>query len=246
MRRLAHVDHPVAAPVSERRVAQLVAALSVPHGGRILDLACGQGAWLMVALRQHPGARGVGVDVSRPALAQARDAAARMQLRARVEWVQADATSWSEARFDAVVCVGASHVFGGLDGTLDAVRARLNPGGQALLGDGIWNRPPTQAAQDAIQAGPDDYPDLAGLVSRVRRHGFEVAHGHVSTQEEWDDYEWAWTGSLVRWALAQPLGSAHREDALRAARGHRDAWLGGYREQLGFATLVLMDLGDAA
>ena len=109
----------------------------------------------------------------------------------------------------------------------------------------IWTRAPSQAAQDAVGAGPDDQPDLAGLVDRVRQQGFEVVDGHVSTLEEWDDYEWAWTGALVRWAAEQPAESEERAAALRAAREHRSAWLHGYRQYLGFATLVLVDLPDA-
>jgi hypothetical protein len=64
----------------------------------------------------------------------------------------------------------------------------------------------------------------------------------VSTREEWDDYEWSWTGSLTEWALRRAPGDAEREAALAAARTHRDGWLRGYRDQLGFATLVLQDL----
>lgn len=114
--------------------------------------------------------------------------------------MEGDAASLQVGSHDAVVCVGASHAFSGLNGTLRAVRDRLKPGGQVVLGDMIWQGTPSQAAQDAVEAGPDEYPDLAGLVDRVRQHGFEVVDGHVSTLEEWDDYEWAWTGALVRWA----------------------------------------------
>lgn len=49
--------------------------------------------------------------------------------------------------------------------------------------------------------------------------------------------------------IADGLGAAagqdsvDRDQALSAARGHREAWLRGYRQQLGFATLVLHDVG---
>jgi hypothetical protein len=68
-----------------------------------------------------------------------------------------------------------------------------------------------------------------------------VVHGHVSSLEEWDEYEWSWTGSLADWALEPGRDPGDRAEALEAARAHRDAWLGGYRGVLGFATLVLVD-----
>lgn len=242
---LAHVEHPIAAPVHEQRAAQLLSRLSLPAGASAVDLGCGQGAWLIRVAAVAAGVRLIGVDTSSSALAEAQAAAERLGCGDRVEWVQGDAASASVGVHDAVLCVGASHIFGGLDGTLSAVRGRLKPGGQVILGAETWEQTPSQAAQDALEAAPEDYPDLAGFVCRVREHGFEVADGHVSTLEEWDDYEWAWTGALVRWALQQPEGTEDRAAALEVARGHRGAWLTGYRQQLGFATLFLVDSPDA-
>jgi len=243
---IAHRDHPIAAPVSEERLQQLVEKLTAPAEGSVLDLGCGFGAWLLRTLDAHPGLRGVGVDISRAALAEADREAARKGLSGSVRWIESDGADWTNGTFDIVICVGAGHIFGGLDGTLSALRTHLRPGGQVLLGDAIWERPPSQAAQEALQAGAEEFPDLAGLVRRVRDHNFEIAYGHVSTVQEWDEYEWSWTGSLVRWALDQATGSQRRTEALSAAREHRDAWLNGYRKQLGFATLVLIDHADEA
>ncbi len=112
-------------------------------------------------------------------------------------------------------------------------------------GDAIWDAPPTDAALVALEATADELPDLAGLVALAGDHGYEVAHGHVSTLAEWDEYEWSWTGSLADWSLAEGRAPDDRAEALGAARAHRDAWLGGYRGVLGFATLVLVDAGGS-
>lgn len=205
----------------------------------MVDLGCGSGEWLLRLLTARPDLSGVGVDVALPA-----DLDARAQAQGadhRVTWVQADASGWDGGVFDVVLCVGASHAFGGLAPTLDGVRRILRPGGQVLLGDTIWDAPPSAAAQQALDARPQDFPDLAGLVDRTRERGFEPGYGHVSTLAEWDDYEWSWTGSLTSWALRQTTNPVDREQALSAAREHRQAWLRGYRHQLGFVTLVLHD-----
>lgn len=237
--RIAHSDHRICAPVSEERLRRLVSVLDLAAGGTVLDLGCGEGIWLLAAVEAHPEVRGVGLDLALPP--DVWTEAERRGIADRVRWVEADASTWSDGAFDTVFCIGASHAFGGLDATLQAVRTHLRPGGQVLFGDTTWERPPSQAAQDALQATPNDFPDLAGLVERAVDAGFEVVAGHVSTLEEWDDYEWSWTGSLVRWALRQPATSPDRGDALDAARLHRDAWLHGYRKELGFVTLVLTD-----
>jgi len=240
--RIAHRRHPIAAPVAPGRVRELLSWLDPPPGGRAVDLGCGEGEWLQELLVAHEHVSGVGVDLAVPDTAAT--AAARRGLAQRVRFEQADAATWSDGLFDAVLCVGASHAFGGLDPTLTAMRTHLRPGGQAVFGDGIWEVEPSGAAQAALEAGPDEFPDLAQMVVRVRQHGYEPTFAHVSTLEEWDDYEWSWTGSLVRWALHEASTEDDRQQALTAAREHRDGWLVGYRGQLGFCTLVLHDIAS--
>ena len=86
--------------------------------------------------------------------------------------------------------------------------------------------PRRPAAACALDATAEDFHDLAGLVALALKHGYEPVHGHVSTLEEWDEYEWSWTGSLTDWALDRGRDPGDREEALAAAAEHRDAWLG--------------------
>lgn len=83
-----------------------------------------------------------------------------------------------------------------------------------------------------------DLADLPTTVNQVTADGWVPVYGHISTRQELDDYEWAWTGSLVSWALDHP---AHPDSsvALAAASTHRSEWLRVYRDNLGFVCLVL-------
>ena len=83
----------------------------------------------------------------------------------------------------------------------------------------------TPQALAALDASPNDFPDLAGLIQRVQAASFEPTFGHVSTLAEWDDYQWSWTGALTDWALHEAPTEADRVEALAAAREHRQAWL---------------------
>jgi SAM-dependent methyltransferase len=240
---VAHRWHPIAAPVSADNLRLLVERLDLPPHGQLLDLGCGFGEWLFAALEAVPGARGTGVDTSEPALAEARRRAAVRGLTERVAFEQADAAGWAgEGDFDAVLCIGATHAFGGLGPALDAVRTHLRPGGRVLLGEGYWEGTPTQTALDALGAAPGELPGIAGLVAEATAHGFEPGYGHLSTTAEWDHYEWSWTGALTQWALTE-APDGERDQALDLAREHRRQWLEGYRGQLGFATIVLHDVG---
>jgi len=241
---IAHTHHPIAAPVAPGALQTLVQRLApVPAGGAFLDLGCGHGRWLLAALAAHPSTSGVGVDRSLPA--DIGEVTTDQGLADRVRWVEADAQTWSPGQvFDVVLCVGATHAFGGLDGTLEAARRFVRPGGRLLLGDGVWDAPPSPAALAALEVAPGDMPDLAGLVDRVQAAGWEPGYGHVSSLAEWDEYEFSWTGSLTGWALHEATTEQDRTEALAIAREHRTAWLGGWRGHLGFVTLVLHDVRE--
>jgi cyclopropane fatty-acyl-phospholipid synthase-like methyltransferase len=232
---LAHADHPIAAPLTDESVRRLLDRAIRRGDERLLDLGCGGGEWLLRALAAHPRVTAEGVDISAPALTRAGRAATDLGVRDRLTLHRRDATEYpSDDPFDVVLCVGATHAFGGLLPTLAGTIELLSPGGMVLVGDGFWEHEPEEDAVEIF--GRLD--DLATLVDRVVDDGWTPVYGHLSTREELDEYEWSWTGTLASWALD------HSEDpdaaeALAVASAHRSEWLRAYRSAFGFVTLVL-------
>jgi hypothetical protein len=88
-----------------------------------------------------------------------------------------------------------------------------------------------------------DFADLPTTMERVVADGWTPVYGHISTRQELDDYEWAWTGVLASWALDH----SHDPDssqALAAATAHRDERLRVYRDAFGFLCLILRRTSD--
>ena len=235
---IAHRDHPVMAPLSDASVGRLLQTLDVEVGGRVIDIGCGRGEWLVRLLQLREDLSAVGVDTSEVALAAARETAAAAGVIDRVQWVLGDAAAAVGDPADAALCIGSTHAFGGLAATLSALRERVVPGGHILLGEGFWELPPTPAALEVI----GDLPDLPALIAACHEHGWHIVAGHVSTAAEWDAYEWSWVGSLTRWALDH--GGTDGDQAREVARRHLEEWTAGYRNLLGFVTLVLRDGGS--
>ena len=87
-------------------LVQAALAWRATRGGAplILDLGTGSGCLLLALLVELPAARGVGVDISRPALSVARANAERLGVGSRAAFVCADWASPLAGRFDLVVC----------------------------------------------------------------------------------------------------------------------------------------------
>ncbi|WP_406350002.1 SAM-dependent methyltransferase [Streptomyces sp. NBC_00658] len=232
---LSHADHPINSPLDDESVRRLLRR-TVEHGNeRVLDLGCGEAAWLLRTLAAHPKVTAEGVDNSAQLLAKARQEASDLGVGQRLVLHHQDATEFTSPRpFDAVLSVGSTHAFGGLLPTLDAARKHLAPDGRVLVGDAYWEREPTISAREML----GEYEDLATTMDRVVAHGWTPVFGHISTRQELDDFEWCWTGSLATWALDHPEHPASAE-VLAVATTHRSQWLHSYRDSFGFITLVL-------
>jgi SAM-dependent methyltransferase len=236
---IAHSHHPIAAPIFGVNVNRLLRRADRQPAARILDLGCGEAAWALQALVHYPDGHADGVDVSRYALERAGAAAAQRDLADRLTLHERDARGYvPDGSYDLVLCVGTTHVFGGFAETLARAGQHVHPDGILMVGEGFWQAPPTPAALAALNATPEDYTDLAGLVDVAEQTGWTPVYAHISDAAEWDNYEWSWIGSLTEWALDNP-GHPDAHAALALAREHRDQWLRGYRQVLGFVTLVL-------
>ena len=236
---IVHSRHPFAAPVSGASVNRLLRRADLRPAARILDLGCGQAAWALQALAHCPDGYADGVDISPEALERAAEAAAERGLADRLTLHERDARRYvAVGDYDLVMCARSTYALGGFGAAVRLAGRHVNPDGVLLAGAGFWQLPPTPQALAALGAAAEDFTDLAGLVDVAEQAGWTPVYAHISDAAEWDSYEWSWVGSLTGWALDNP-GHPDAAGARTLAREHRDKWLRGYRNVLGFATLVL-------
>ena len=130
---------------------QLVADLS--HGGRVVDVHCGGGRWLIAMARRFPGLELVGVEVEADSVARARAAVADEGLSDRIEIREAKATEpGSAGAFDLAYFQYALHQMRDAPQVLRAAWEALRPGGRLLVLD--WPLP----------SGPDEFRTRHGEI----------------------------------------------------------------------------------
>ena len=87
-----HARHQICNPTNSAKLDELVELLELPEGARMLDFACGKGELLVRAAKRWK-ARGVGVDLSPFAVADARALVAAAGLDSSLEIIEAEETA---------------------------------------------------------------------------------------------------------------------------------------------------------
>jgi phenylpyruvate C(3)-methyltransferase len=131
----------------------------------VADLGCGSGGRVLDVLARYPGARGVGIDIARPALDAARAGSSAAGMSDRVRFIQADVSDLQEgpelAEVELITCFMMGHDFWPRENCVAVFRRfrQVFPSARRLLlGD----------ATRTAQVPDSDLP--------VFRLGFELGH----------------------------------------------------------------------
>lgn len=233
------VDHDFLDPLSPEGFESLAALLDLPDRARVLDIACGK-AEPLIRLAERYVVEGIGVDLS-PLFIQAASERAHLRVpaRSRLTFEKADGATYaaSPGSFDLAMCLGASWVYGGHRGTLKAMADFARPGGLILVGEPFWRKEPAKAYLEAYGANRDSFGTHQANVQAGIEEGLTFLYARVSTEQEWDHYEWLRLRAAERYAARNP-GDPDVPEILKRARHTRDTYLRWGRDTLGWAVYL--------
>jgi SAM-dependent methyltransferase len=244
---ITHADHTVMNPLSEAKHAEVVERLCLPAGARLLDVACGK-AELLCRIVERFDVTGTGLDASPITIEAARQNVALRGLDGRIELLHMDGAEYEPdpgAKLDVASCVGASWVFGGHRGTLEAMGTMVQPGGLVLVGEPFWRAEPDPEYLKQTGQGADHYGTHASNVQTGVDLGLSFLYAAVSNCDDWDRYEGLQYQAAERSAVAHP-DDPDVEPLLRALHGNRDAYLKWGRDCLGWAMYLFRKPGEPA
>jgi SAM-dependent methyltransferase len=233
---ITHTDHTVMNPMSLAKTAELVDRLCLPDGGRVLDVACGKAELLCLVAERYEMV-GTGLDASPVTIEEARKNVAARGLSGRIELLHMDGAKYEpdpEAKLDLASCVGASWVFQGHRGTLEAMIRMVQPGGLVLVGEPFWRTQPDSEYLKLTGQAAGHYGNHRSNVQTGVDLGLSFLYTVVSNEDDWDRYEG------LQWQAAERYATAHPDDPdveelLRTSRKNREAYLRWGRDCLGWA-----------
>lgn len=229
-------EHDVQNPTSPEKIRLLGERMRLGPDSRVLDVASGRGGpavLLADAFGCHITCVERAEDFHAAALARVRDAG----LEDRIELVCADAHAFpvEPESYDAALCLGASFVWDGLTGTLEALAPAVGPGGFVAVGEPYWRRWPLP--RDFEPDSAEDYLTLPDTVARFEQAGLAPVTLIDGSQDDWDRYETLHWLAAEEWLEENPDDPDAREIRATVER-YRDRYLNWERDLVGWAIVV--------
>jgi len=232
---VAEQNHELQNPTSEEKLLLLGRRIRLAPGSRVLDVASGRGG-PAILLAQEFGCTIEGIEVAPEFHAVAVERAASAGVGELVSFRLADAANEELAAgaYDAALCLGASFVYGGLAGTLDALEPTVRPGGHVVVGEPYWRSWPL----------PDDYADrdepftsLDGTVAILESGDLRVVTLIDASRDDWDRYETLHWRAVEEW-LAESPDDPDADEVRTSYERWKRTYLRHGRELLGWAIFV--------
>jgi SAM-dependent methyltransferase len=236
---ITHRNHVICNPTSGEKLGRLVEQLRLPAGVSVIDIACGKGEFL-IRLAEAYGVNCLGIDLSPFFIAEARK---RLEVRApeaEVIFREMDGAEFEPKEphsFAVASCLGASWIYGGHAGTLDALTRMVAPGGWVVTGEPYWLKEPCEEYLKVLGFPKEAYGTHLGNVEAGEQRGLDLVHTLVSNGDDWDRYEG------LQWSATVEHARSHPEDPdlpeiVRRVGEEKAAYLRWGRDTLGWAIYV--------
>jgi hypothetical protein len=229
---VAEREHELQNPISEEKILDLGARLGIGPETDALDVASGRGG-PAVLLASSFGCRVRGIEIASEfhAVAVGRAAAAGVEDRVRFDLGDAAAAALEPMAYDVAMCLGASFVWGGLSGTLDALEPTVRPGGHVVVGEPYWRRLPLP---EGYEDREQPFTTLEGTVDVFESGGLRTVAVIASSDDDWDRYETLHWRAVETW-LAESPDDPDRDEVRTMHERSKRTYLRYGRELLGWA-----------
>jgi SAM-dependent methyltransferase len=236
---ITHRNHMICNPTSSEKLGNLVELLRLPTNARVIDIACGKGEFL-IRLAKTYGVNGLGIDLSKLYIAEAQK---RLEMRApeaEVTFKKMDGAEFEPKEphsFSMASCLGASWIYKGHAGTLDALINLVTPGGWVITGEPYWLREPCDEHLKVLGLPKEAFGTHHGNVEVGEERGLDLVHTIVSNVDDWDRYEGLQWSASVEYALSHPE-DPDLSELVRRVSEEKAAYLRWGRDTLGWAIYV--------
>lgn len=236
---ITHKKHSIMNPMSKKKLDGLYSLLDLKPNSRVLDIACGKGESLM-RLAELFDISGVGVDMSPYFLKYCQDEKNKRVPNADIEFIEMDGAEYKYEDgklFDLSMCIGASWIYKGYKGTIEALKKMTKSGGFIIIGEPYWLKEPSIKYLKMGGFKKDQYNSHYGNISVGEKSGLYCIFTLVSDYDDWDYYETLWWWATMDYVTENPDDTDNPELLKRVKKAKKEYLLYG-RDTFGWAIYV--------
>jgi trans-aconitate methyltransferase len=230
--------------MSTVKIDELIELLKLNPKGEVLDIACGKGE-MLTRLAERYSVSGIGVDISPFCVADTKQKMKKRVPKARIEILNMDGADYKPDRqFELTMCIGASWIYKGHQGTLRALKSMTKAGGYILVGEPFWIKEPEEAYLSAESVKKDDFGTHYENVLVGKEEGLIPMYTIASNQDDWDRYE------TLQWYSTAKFAEENEDDPdvpeiVARVNHEQTTYLQWGRDTLGWALYLFQNSGQS-
>ena len=236
---ITHREHVICNPTSVEKIDELIALLRLNPDNKVVDIATGKGEFL-IRLAERYKIEGTGVEISPFHVADAKKMIKERVPDAKLTFLEMDGADFKPEKpesFDMVSCLGASWIYGGHKGTLEAIKGMAAPGGWVVVGEPYWRQEPASEYLTAIAVEKSLFGLHQENAQAGQDLGLELVYTLASSPDDWDRYEGLQWYAATAWAYEHP-DDPDVEEVLQRVKADRANYLWWGRETIGWSIYV--------
>jgi trans-aconitate methyltransferase len=187
---ITHKYHTILNPSSPEKLDRLVSLFRLEPDAKVLEIATGKGELITRIIEQY-GVSGVAVDLSPDFSKLARARFAERIPAADITYLEMDGADYRPEEpesFDLTLCLGASWIWNGHRGTLEALKAMTKPGGLIAVGEPFWLQEPSPEFLKMVDYEKETFDTHYENFKTGEALGLNLLYTIVSDDYDWDNY----------------------------------------------------------
>ena len=236
---ITHKKHIICNPMSKFKLDGLSLLLDIKTGSKVLDIGCGKGEFL-VRLAELFNIHGIGVDISPYFIKDCVKKKSERIPKSDIEFLEMDGAKYkpeNNGLFDLTTCLGASFVYNGFTGTINALKKMTKPEGLLIIGEPYWLKDPPEEYLKISGINKEDFNNHFKNIDSAEKEGLNCIYTLVSSHDDWDHYETLQWWSVYDYVALNPDDSDNSELLEKIEKAKTEYLLYG-RDTLGWAIYI--------
>ena len=236
---ITHKKHSNCNPMSKEKLNGLVSLLNLKPNTKVLDIACGKGEPL-IRLAELFSVSGIGVDISPYFIKYCEDEKDKRAPDSDIKFLEMDGAKYKpigNETYDLTMCIGASWIYNGFKGTIEALKKMTKPGGLIIIGEPYWLKEPSDDHLKMSGIKKEEFNSHYKNVDVGEKEGLYCIYTLVSNLDDWDHYETLYWWAAMDYVTDNPDDPDNTELLKRVRKAKTEYLLYG-RDTLGWAVYV--------